>query len=256
MTPGALMPPRPAPDKVLFRNCVWASVALHGLVWLASYGLHFTAPPPEDEIEIDLSKPLGSGPAKLGAPKKSSPNAVPQKQPVAEPVPAAPTPPTPVVPAQPPKDWVLPGASTKILEKAAPPPPTPGGTPDGTGTASKVGGSGAGADDGVVGGTGDGGTRLKAYPKLLNKDEVLANLRRFYPESERRAGREGSVVVKIHIGLNGEVSATDIKTSAGPAFDEAAQKVARLMRFSPAIGLSGQPVPVALPQQMVFQLKD
>jgi len=45
----------------------------------------------------------------------------------------------------------------------------------------------------VVGGRGHGGTPLLAFPKLLNRDEVLANLRRFYPESERRAGHEADV---------------------------------------------------------------
>lgn len=245
----------PSRDKVLFRNCVMASAALHGLLWLAA-NFHFMSPPPADEIEIDLSKPLGTGPAKLGAPKRSSPNAVVQAHPQE-------TPPTPVVPekvaATPPvpsQDWVLPGAATKILEKPAPALPTPGGTPDGTGTASKVGGSGAGADDGVPGGTGNGGTALKSYPRLLNKDEVLANLRKFYPESERRAGHEATVVVVLHIGVDGSISSTDIRKSGGAAFDAAASKVAQLMRFSPAIGLSGAAVAVRLPQQMVFQLKD
>jgi len=42
-------------------------------------------------------------------------------------------------------------------------------------------------------------------------------------------------------------------TSANPAFDAAAQKVGKLMRFSPAIGLNNKPVPVRLPQPIQFR---
>ena len=40
------------------------------------------------------------------------------------------------------------------------------------------------------------------------------------------------------------------------AFDAAAKKVGALMRFSPAIGLSGRPVPVRMPQEVRFKLTD
>jgi TonB family protein len=99
-----------------------------------------------------------------------------------------------------------------------------------------------------------GGMPLLALPKLLNRDEVLANLRRLYPEKERVAGREADVSVVIHIGVDGIVTDVDIKHSSAPEFDEAAQKVGRLMRFSAAIGLNGQPVPVLLPQPIQFRV--
>ncbi|MDD5302301.1 MAG: TonB family protein, partial [Elusimicrobia bacterium] len=157
---------------------------------------------------------------------------------------------------EPPKDWTLPGPSTKVVETPAPVAPTPGGAVGGTGTAAKTGGSGEGSDEGVPGGTGHGGTPLKELPRLLNRDEVLAGMRRLYPESERVAGREGAVVIMIHLGTDGLVSSSDIARPASPAFDEAAKKVGALMRFSPAIGLNGQPVPVRMPQEVRFKLTD
>jgi protein TonB len=230
------------------------SALAHGLffaaLWLLPH-LSFNAPPP---FEVEITSPfLGDGPAKLGAPKAFVPG-VPAKINV---TPDVPVPPKPVEKApEPPKDWTLPGPSTKVVETPAPAAPTPGGAVGGTGTAAKTGGSGEGSDEGVPGGTGHGGTPLKELPRLLNRDEVLAGLKRLYPESERQAGREGSVVIMIHLGTDGLVGSSDIVRAASPAFDAAARKVGALMRFSPAIGLNGKPVPVRMPQEVRFKLTD
>jgi len=244
---------RAAEGPALFKKCLAASLALHAGFWLLLFLFHHPWGGSEIPVEIDLTKPLGTGPAKLGAPKKFVPNAVPQPANVVpEKKETAPV----EQPAVPPKDWTLPGPDTKVIEKPSAPAPSPGGAVDGTGTASKTGGSGAGADDGVVGGTGDGGAALLRLPRLLNRDEVLANIRRFYPEAERRAGREARVLCAIHVGTDGRVASCDIVESGGPAFDGAAKQVAALMRFSPAIAKNGQPVPVKLKQMMVFELED
>jgi TonB family protein len=244
---------RRAPEAPpLQRSLSWslgAHAALLALVFILPR-LHFDSPPPPFEIEI-TSPFLGDGPAKLGAPKPLVPG-VPAKVNV-----TVDAPPKPVEKApEPPKDWVLPGPNTKKIETPPPPVSTPGGAAGGTGTAAKTGGSGEGSDEGVVGGTGHGGTPLSAFPKLLNRDEVLANLRRFYPEAERVAGREADVLVMIHIGSDGGVGSIDVSRTSGPAFDEAARKVGRLMRFSPALGLDGRPVPVRMPQQIQFRLTE
>lgn len=242
----------PAPRP--FSNSLAWSFGGHALLFLAVWLLPRMGwlKPPEFEIEI-ISPVLGTGPAKLGAPKAFVPG-VPAIKNVTEP---AIKPKEPVAkPPEPPKDWTLPGPSTKVIEQAPAPQSTPGGEVGGTGTAAKTGGSGEGSDEGVPGGTGDGGTPLSAMPKLLNKDEIMALLRRFYPEAERRAGREGDVVVAIHIGRDGAVSSVDVLRSSGPAFDDAAKKVAALMRFSPAVSLGGKPVAVKLPQQVQFRLRD
>ena len=242
-------PEAPAPA----RSLAW-SLAAHGLLLSLIFllpRLQFDPPPPPFEIEI-ISPFLGDGPAKLGAPKPLVPG-IPAKVNVA---PDVPVPPKPIEKApEPAKDWVLPGPGVKAVEAPPPAPaPTPGGAVGGTGTAAKVGGFGQGSDEGVPGGRGHGGTPLSAFPKLLNREEVLTNLRRFYPESERRAGREADVLVVIHIGADGSVGAVDVSRAAGASFDEAARKVAGLMRFSPALGLDGRPVPVRLPQPIQFRL--
>jgi TonB family protein len=251
------------------RSIGW-SLALHGLlvgVILALTRVNWTPtePPP---MEIEITSPfLGDGPAKLGAPKPFVPGK-PAKANLTAAIVAPPTPPppAPVKAPEPPKDWVLPGPDTKKLEM--PPPPTgpgspkgedsistPGGAPGGDGTAAKVGGSGDGSDEGVVGGHGSGGTPLKVLPRLLNKDEVLDALRRFYPCGERAAGHEADVILEIHIGVDGLVWKSEVVHSASPDFDAAAQKVAGLMRFSPAIGLNDKPAPVRLAQPIGFRLE-
>lgn len=247
MSPMARAPQAPPFRKSLSRSAAVHAVLLGLAVILPR--LHFDSAPP---FEVEITSPfLGDGPARLGAPKPLVPG-VPSKVNV-----ATEAPPKPVEKApEPPKDWVLPGPSTKVLETPAPPAATPGGAFGGTGTAAKIGGSGEGSDEGVPGGAGHGGTPLLAMPRLLNRDEVLRNLRRFYPETERRAGREADVIVTIHIAQDGAVGSVDVVNSGGKPFDEAAQKVGQLMRFSPAIGLNGKPVPVRLPQPIQFRLTD
>lgn len=151
-----------------------------------------------------------------------------------------------------PKEWVLPNADTKVLDK-----PTlesssvqqrPNFTaPNGTGPGG-MGGRGEG-----TGGTGTGGDWVNRPPRLLNREEVLANLRRFYPELERRAGREGKVLVELEIGADGLVHQVQVLQSAGELFDEAAGKVGRLMRFEPELKAS-IPVKSRKKQSMYFQL--
>jgi TonB family protein len=244
-----------APAPRPFGNSLAWSFGGHALLFLAVWLLPRMGwlTPPEFEIEI-ISPVLGTGPAKLGAPKAFVPGAPAIKN-VTEPA-LKPKDPEVKPPVEPPKDWTLPGPSTKVIEQAPTPQTTPGGEVGGTGTAAKTGGSGEGSDEGVPGGTGDGGTPLSAMPKLLNKDEILALLRRFYPEAERRACREADVVVAIHIGRDGGVSSVDVVRTAGPSFDDSAKKVAALMKFSPAVSLSGKPVAVKLPQLMQFRLRD
>ena len=95
---------------------------------------------------------------------------------------------------------------------------------------------------------------LTSLPKLINRQELSAGLRRYYPETERRAGHEASVVLDLHINAAGEVSHAEIVRSAGPAFDVAAIQIAKLFRFSPA-HIGDKPVPVMLRQTISFRLE-
>jgi len=260
-----------APEAPPPARSLGASVAVHAVLLsialLLPVVLHLVGETPPPPMEVEITSPyLGTGPAKLGAPKSFVPgkiapvNATADKAlvPVEPPKTAAKAPEspkewaTPKKPVEPPKP--VPAASSS--ENGTGTQTTPGGDAGGEGTAAKKGGSGEGSDEGVVGGTGDGGTRLHAFPKLLNRDEVLASLRRFYPESERDAGHEADVAVMIHVGVDGLVHSVDVTKSANPAFDAAAQKVGYLMRFSPAIGMNDKPVPVRMPQPIMFRLEN
>lgn len=209
-------------------------------------------------IEIDLTSPLpGDGRApKLGAPKRLIPNA-----PVTTPLPAEqPIPKDVVVPPQPQKEWVAPVPGESPKAPVAPPPPvenvTPGGAEGGTGTSPIPGGSGQGSDYGDPNGRGTGGSPQDVLPpRLLNREELARNLRKFYPEEERARGREGAVLAFVHIAADGTVGEVDVKVSAGDAFDAAAVKVAKLMRFAPATR-HGSAVPVKIRVPIEFKLRD
>ena len=260
-----------APQAPPYSRSLALSAAAHGAflflaLFLPQVVRFLQPPPPPPPLEIEITDPyLGDGPRKLGAPKPLTPGVPAKVNLTAATPPETPKPTeTQVKPPEPPKDWVLPNATTKTEKPETPSTTgsaigsgittTPGGAVGGTGTAAKVGGSGEGADEGVPGGWGHGGTPLRAFPKLLNRDEVFASLRRLYPEAERAANREGDVLALLHIDAEGNVSRVDIRRSSGAAFDEAARKVGKLMRFSPAIGLDGRPTPVALPQPIEFRL--
>jgi len=240
---------RLAPD---FKKCLLASLGLHAsflllrFIKLPSFG---AASP----VEIDLTMPfIGNGPAKLAAPKALVPHAALPARPVETPAPPKPVTPTP------PKDWVTPGKDTKTVVPPKPetPPPTQGGVVGGTGIAPKAGGSGPGFPYGVPNGSLTPGAPADVVrPQLLNLDEVLANLRKYYPERERYLGHEGTVVVDIHLSADGAITGVDVIQSAGRLFDEAAVKVAMLMKYSPARTPAG-PVASKVRKTMQFKLED
>lgn len=239
-----------APD---FRRCLAASLALHAaFVLMGRFGFAFRPGP--STVEIDLTSPfIGTGPARRAAPKRATPQAKAPAAPVEKPLPQ-----DVPKPVEPPKDWTLPGKDTKAVVAPPPeqPPVTQGGEAGGEGTSHLAGGEGGRDPYGEIDGTGDGG-RPAGYldPRLLNRDEVLRNLRKYYPERERVAGNQGLVIVDIHLGIDGAISDVKVFQSAGPLFDKAATQVSRLMRFSPAMSDRG-PVRVKIRRKMQFSLTD
>lgn len=89
-------------------------------------------------------------------------------------------------------------------------------------------------------------------PRLLNLDELQANIRKYYPETERRAGKESHVTLTLDIGVDGAVSDVRVAASGGADFDEAAKKAAQAMRFAPATK-AGVPVAVEINEGIDFQ---
>lgn len=90
-------------------------------------------------------------------------------------------------------------------------------------------------------------------PRVLNKAEVVRAAERNYPSLLRDAGIGGSVEVWFLLDLDGSVLKTQLKTpSRYEALNEAALRVAAVMRFSPAYNLN-RTVQVWASQSIVFQ---
>jgi TonB family protein len=218
-----------------FETAFLLSLLLHILLWRAVSWKEEMETAETALIEIDLTRPFRlTDDPKLarraekpgtGAPIVTNPSTLPG---------------TPKK-IEPPKEWVLPGPHTKILEKPS--------ASDEAPPSSGLGGLGDGTGEGEV-----DWVHLTELPKMLNRDELLSNIRRFYPEAERRAGNEGLVVLDIHIDSSGRVGRVEIKESAGSAFDAAARRVIAEARFSPA-RVGSKTVAVKIRQSIAFQLE-
>lgn len=72
-------------------------------------------------------------------------------------------------------------------------------------------------------------------PALRNRDEVTQLLQRYYPRNLKDAGIGGRVELWLYVTERGVVEKSQVKTSSGNVqLDEAAQRVAAEMRFTPA----------------------
>ena len=79
-------------------------------------------------------------------------------------------------------------------------------------------------------------TPMTLRPEIKNRREVEAALRRLYPPILRNAGLGGTVVVWFFITEEGIVQDKRVSQSSGfLQFDEAALKVADVLRFTPAL---------------------
>jgi TonB family protein len=202
-----------------------------------------------DSLEIDLTRPfrLTSDPAKEHRALNPGTGA---------PVVTEPKPGSGGGPALKGREWVLPTPETKTLETS-----TDTGSPTGTST-STAAGVGNGVGDGGLGGLGDGTgdgevdwVYLTEIPRLLNREDLLRDIQRYYPEDERRAGREGRVVLSVRIGADGRVRGAQVARGAGPLFDDAARRVMAAARFSPA-RRGAQTVAVRFNWPIDFQLQE
>jgi protein TonB len=98
-------------------------------------------------------------------------------------------------------------------------------------------------------------TPFTVRPELTNTSEVQRALEREYPPLLRDAGIGGSPVVWFFIDESGNVQDTRLNKSSGhQQLDDAALKVADLMRFTPALNRDKKvPVWVSLP--ITFQVR-
>ena len=115
----------------------------------------------------------------------------------------------------------------------------------GLGGGGAGGGTGAGRGGGSGSATGTGGGGVSVRPIYQEKPR--------YPESARRRGIEGTVVLKMRITEQGRVEDVQVESSAGyPDLDQSAIEAVRRWRFEPT-RRSGEPVLVMMP--VVFKLE-
>lgn len=92
-------------------------------------------------------------------------------------------------------------------------------------------------------------TPMTVRPGIKNRGEVQRALEREYPALLRDAGIGGQVLVWFFIDETGQVQQTRIHTGSGhSALDNAALKVAEVIRFTPALNRDKRvPVWISLP---------
>lgn len=72
-------------------------------------------------------------------------------------------------------------------------------------------------------------------PSMRNRGEVQALLQRYYPRNLKDAGIGGRVELWLYVNEQGAVEKSEVKTSSGNGLlDDAAQRVASEMQFTPA----------------------
>jgi protein TonB len=96
-------------------------------------------------------------------------------------------------------------------------------------------------------------TPFTVAPTLKNNEAVSRALQRYYPPLLRDAGIGGTVKLWFFIDETGRVVKTQLKQGSGhAALDEAAQKVADIMEFTPALNRD-QKVKVWVDMPIVFK---
>ena len=224
-----------------------AAVAVHATLLLAFVGasLWFVDEPPDPPVPITWVSTAPPAPAPL--PRRAA-----SSRPPARPKGERRTVPAPfVVPDR------LPIAST-LPEPAATEVEAIGGETSG---ATDGGADSTDRGPGIPGGWGPGGVG----PGAASRDGILVPggdvrapvLRRRidpgYPEIERKARREGDVVLEAIIASSGEIEEVRIVKSAGPLFDASATAAVSSWKYRPAT-LNGRAVRVLLTVTISFRL--
>jgi protein TonB len=256
------------------RRIVWplaCSLAIHlGLgaiaVLAGSVELPWRQPPRAVWLDLEPmvipAPPAPAPPAPVTPPRPVRPPAVePRKIPAASPVseqlvaapePPLPSPPArevtaPEPPAQAPPSPPQPAVAVEPLKASE---PDRSGAPPSTAAGERTsidaqpsripqerGGEGAGRSA-VASRTPDsapGGPIVRAA-----RPKGGYQVRPVYPESARRAGIQGTTLLRIHIEVDGHVSDVSVQRSAGhQSLDEAAADAVRRWRFEPALNSAG-----------------
>ena len=98
-------------------------------------------------------------------------------------------------------------------------------------------------------------TPMTARPEITNRAEAIAALMREYPPALRDAGTAGTVEVWLYVSETGQTLHSRISKSSGEEqFDQAALRVAAVLRFTPA-RIRDEPVPVWIQVPITFAVQ-
>jgi TonB family protein len=92
-------------------------------------------------------------------------------------------------------------------------------------------------------------------PKLTRPPKLVSFVEAPYPESEKAAGKQASVILQIAISATGSVDGAVVLKSAGAAFDEAAIAAVQKFQFEPA-EIDDKPAPIRIQYRYEFVLKE
>jgi periplasmic protein TonB len=275
--------PRRTPMRVA-RPLAW-SLAIHlglgGIVVLA--GSAGPAPAPR-AVWLDLqpvvapAPPTPAPPAPVTRPRPVRPPiAAPREAPVPVPPampeePAAPPQPPPpprheVATPEPPIQSAPISPQTSSAEASKAPEPDRSGAPSSRGAVSASSAvdapSSGGPHERATGGSGNPAVASRTPEVPAGGPIVRAarprggyQVRPVYPDAARRAGIQGTTLLRIHIEVDGRVGDVTVARSAGhQALDEAAAEAVRRWRFEPALSSAG-PVSMWAVVPVEFRISD
>ena len=86
-------------------------------------------------------------------------------------------------------------------------------------------------------------------------DTDFVDARKNYPQSAKNNGIEGTIKIKLFVDAKGKVRGKPIPiTHLGHGLDQLATRLAKKLRFSPAIDTSNKPVPATVVWTFRFTL--
>jgi periplasmic protein TonB len=193
------------------------------------------AAPRNEPLLIRMSAPAGKARSRPASPKPAARKPRSTTQPLEVP------PVQPIEPATPPPEVVDEAdAHDEGSEEPGEPATEPEGVPDGR-------------RGGIPGGAPDVAFELR---DVARPPSVISRVTPVYPREARRSRIEGTVVLRVIVGLDGLVERRQTRVvSSILALDAAAIAAIESWRFSPAIGHSGHPVRVIIEVPFQFFLR-
>lgn len=124
-----------------------------------------------------------------------------------------------------------------------------------SGGGATTGGSGSGQSSGA--GSGEGSGRGSGKSREIIPPGILSRREPAYPEQARRAGVEGTVVLRIEILENGRAGVVSVSQSSGSELlDDAAVAAVQRWRFVPAkVRGTGQSISCQTTMPVMFKLR-